>query len=82
MVRHAEALRLFTQIVVIAQVLLIAFIVQCIDRILDQFANAVCRHFMQYGNARFLQKLSALGQCVKYKRKIIQLERAFIIGTL
>ena len=82
MVAHAQEFRLFADIEVIPQVLLIGSFIQPIDEILQQFAGTIGCNLMAYLNASFAKKLSAMIRGMEHKGKIIQAEGFFIIVTV
>ncbi len=81
-VAHADAFRLFADVKMIAQILLIASPIHVVDQVLQQFTDAIGSHLMSDPHASLPQKLPAPVHCVKDKGIILQLERLLIIGSL
>ena len=79
MVAHAQEFRLFADIEVIPQVLLIGSFIQPIDEILQQFAGTIGCDFMANLYAGLAKKFYAVIRSVEHKGKIIQAEGFLVV---
>lgn len=79
MVAHAQEFRLFADVEVVPQVLLIGSFIQLIDEILQQFAGTIGCNLMANLYSGFTKELSAMIRGMEHKGKIIQAEGFFII---
>ena len=71
MVAHAQEFRLFADVEVVPQILLIGSFIQPIDEILQQFAGTIGCDFMTNLYAGLAKKFSAVIRSVEHKGKII-----------
>ena len=79
MVAQSDAFGLFTDIVVIAQILLIAFFIHTVDHPGQKFAESVGGYLMQDPESSFLQERSRMGEGIEDEREVIQAEGLFVI---
>ena len=82
MIAHAKEFRLFADVEVVSQVLLIGSFVQPIDEVLQQFTGTIGCNLMNDLNTRLAKKLSAMIWGVEHKGEIIQAEGFLIIVTV
>ena len=82
MVTHAQKFRLFADVEVVPQVLLIGSFIQAIDEVLQQFTGTIGCNLMNDLNTHLAKKLFAMIWGVEHKGEIIQAEGFLIIVTV
>ena len=81
MVAHTQELRLFADVKMIPQILLIRSFVQIVDKILQQFAGPVGRNLAADSDSSFAKEFSAMIRGMEHKWKIIQTEGFLVVVT-
>ena len=79
MIAHTDAFRFFTDIAVIAQVLLIGLFIHPVDQTCQQLAETVGGHLVDDAESSVVKQLSGMGDRIEDEREVIQTERLLVV---
>ena len=82
MVTHTQKFRLFADVKMIPQVLLVRRFIQAVDKILKQFAGTIGCNLVDDLYTGSAKKLSAMIRGMEHKGEIIQAEGLFVVVTV